>query len=221
VLALALSVAGVSSCPAGASCIPLVEFGASAPKALTHKWSALNDPVMGGQSTSRVAVENNVLNFTGHCAIVPSLKAPGFITAVAGNGFFSHETFVDVSSCKGLTIAAKDYTAGYSGYRISFGTAKPPGGKFFAQGYKADLHPVRGAFGPVSIPFSNFTDFWDDASGKAMHTCQENKQYCPDTSTLRNMKTMSIWAEGVEGRIHLEVQSVSGYGCADAAVEEQ
>ncbi len=161
---------------------------------------------MGGQSSSRVSVENDVLNFTGVCAIVPSLKAPGFITAVTGNGLFGRETFVDASSCKGLTIVAKDYTAGYKGYGISFGLAKypctgpracdtscparlhtttrppfstgcspcrggasrgrPPGGKFFAQGYKADLHPTVGSFGAVSIPFTNFTDFWDDATGK-------------------------------------------------------
>ena len=198
--------------------IPLVSFSSDAPSTLTHKWSALNDPVMGGQSTSRVAVENNVLNFTGTCAIVPSLKAPGFITAVAGRGFFSRETFVDVSSCKGLTITAKDYAAGYKGYRISFGTAKPPGGKFFAQGYKADLHPTVGAFGSVSIPFTNFTDYWDDATGKAIHTCAERQDYCPDQRTLTNMKTMSIWAEGVEGDIHLEVEKISGYGCG--SVEE-
>ena len=61
---------------------------------------------MGGQSTSRVAVENDVLDFTGYCAIVPSLKAPGFITAVTGNGMFRHESFVDVSSCTGLLINA-------------------------------------------------------------------------------------------------------------------
>jgi hypothetical protein len=96
----------------------------------------MNDPVMGGKSTSRVAVENGVLNFTGTCAIVPSLNAPGFITAVAGHsGLFSHDTFVDVSHCTGLTIEAKDFTTGYQGYRISFGTAKAPGGKFFARAW--------------------------------------------------------------------------------------
>ena len=58
--------------------IPLARFSASDPKELRHTWSALNDPVMGGQSTSRVKVEHGVLNFTGFCAIVPSLKAPGF-----------------------------------------------------------------------------------------------------------------------------------------------
>jgi hypothetical protein len=31
--------------------------------------------------------------------------------------------------------------------------------------------------------------------------------------TLSNMQTMSIWAEGVEGRVHLEVKDIAGYGC--------
>jgi len=193
--------------------IPLVSFTSSAPKTLLHEWSALNDPVMGGQSTSQVKVTGGVLNFTGYCAIVPSLRAPGFITAVTGKSFWHRETFVDVSSCSGIQITAKDFTAGYKGYRISFGTAKPPGGKFFAQGYKANLSPVVGAFGLMSIPFSNFTDFWDDATGDPIHTCTENPSYCPDSNTLSNMKTMSIWAEGVEGKVHLEVSSIAGYGC--------
>merc|ERR1719326_2804694 len=112
-MALLLTLAPGSFGFAPSADVPLVSFASDAPAALMHKWQALNDPVMGGQSTSRVAVENDVLNFTGTCAIVPSLKAPGFITAVAGRGFFSRETFVDVSSCKGLTITAKDYAAGY------------------------------------------------------------------------------------------------------------
>ena len=135
--------AGMLAMPS-ANVVPLVSFASDAPKALTHQWTAKNDPVMGGQSTSTVSVTGNILNFTGYCAIVPSLKAPGFITAETGGGFFSHEDFVDVSSCTGLTITAKAASA-YKGYRISFGSAKPPGGKFFAQGFKADV------WQPVSI----------------------------------------------------------------------
>ena len=164
-----LSLVAMTVAACGDGCVPLVSFAADAPKELQHSWSALNDPVMGGRSTSSVSVDDGLLNFTGHCAIVPSLKAPGFITAVTGRGFFSRETFVDVSSCEGLTIEAKDYTSGYQGYRISFGTAKPPGGKFFAQGYKADLHPTVGTFGSVSIPFTNFTDFWDECAAHTPH----------------------------------------------------
>jgi len=199
-----------------ASDIPLVSFAPDAAPSLTHKWSALNDPVMGGQSYSTVSVSDGILNFTGKCAIVPFLKAPGFITAATGRGFgpgkVSPETFVDVSSCKGITIIARDYSNGYSGYRISFGNAHVSG-THHAYGFKADLHPTVGSFGSVSIPFSSFTDFWDDATGKPIHSCEENREYCPDEHTLTNMQTMSIWAEGVEGHVHLEVKSISGYSC--------
>ena len=84
------------------------------------------------------------------------------------------------------------------------------------QGFKADLHPTVGSFGSVSIPFANFTDFWDDATGDPIHTCAENKALCPDDRTLRDMKTMSIWGEGVKGDVHLEIKEIRGYGCTDA-----
>jgi len=196
--------------------IPLVDFKGTDP-ATTHTWIPNNDPVMGGQSYSAVKVDNAVLNFTGKCAIVPSLQAPGFITAINSD----KTDWVDVSSCEGLTITSKSYID-YTGFRISFGHAHPVGGKFFAYGYKANWQPSS-SMGAVSIPFTNFTDFWDDATGEPIHTCSEHESYCPDEATLKNMKTMSIWAEGVEGDVHLEVDSISGYGCKGhaAAVESR
>eukprot|EP00966_Prymnesium_polylepis_P267983 6191012-Prymnesium_polylepis.1 len=225
---------------------------AAAPK---HTWTAMNDPVMGGQSFSAVAVENGVLNFTGACKIVPSLNAPGFITAVSSDS----NAWADVSTCEGLTITAKANSS-YAGYRISFGHAHPIFGKFFAS--ESPAAPLRSAFQPFLLfppapslidasksawrgrqmatrPIStrrNFTDFWDDATGNPIHTvrwwrrnvpaaviltaawlvcaqCSSNSRYCPDSKTLANMKTMSIWAEGVEGDINLQVKSVAGYGC--------
>ena len=64
---------------------------------------------------------------------------------------------------------------------------------------------------------ADFTDFWNDATGNPIHSCAEDMEYCPDVKTLENMKTMSIWAEGIEGDVHLEVQSISGYGCQAVA----
>lgn len=29
----------------------------------------------------------------------------------------------------------------------------------------------------VTLPLSGFTDYWDDATGEAIKTCQENKIY--------------------------------------------
>ena len=163
---------------------------------------------MGGKSFSSVSVEHGRLNFTGACKIVPSLQAPGFITAVNSD----RAAWSDVSHCEGLAITAKAAT-GYAGYRLSFGTAHPKGGKFFAYGFKSHFSPTVGSFGTVKVPFTNFTDFWDDATGLPIHTCQEDRQYCPDAQTLSDVKTLSIWAEGVEGDVHLEVKSIDGYDC--------
>ena len=187
--------------------IVLVDFKGDG-SSTSHTWRANNDPVMGGRSTSTVTVENNVLNFTGTCAIVPSLKAPGFITAVNSD----KNAWVDVSSCEGLKIKHKSDN-NYAGFRLSFGRAHPVGGKFFAYGYKAHFNPSVGAFGDATLPFNSFTDFWDDATGEPIHTCADNKNYCPDAKTLVNVGTMSFWAEGVEGDIHLEIDSVRGYNC--------
>jgi hypothetical protein len=163
---------------------------------------------MGGQSYSTVAVQNNVLNFTGACKIVPSLKAPGFITAVNSD----HDAFADVSSCEGLKVIHQSDND-YAGFRVSFGHTKPPGGKFFSYGFKSHFTPNVGFFGAALMPFGNFSDFWDDSTGKIIHSCAEDKVYCPDAKTLSNMETLSFWAEGVEGDVHLEVDSVVGYGC--------
>jgi len=194
--------------------IPLVDFKGDDPS-VTFDWKAMNDPVMGGQSYSTVSVSGGLLNFTGSCKIVPSLKAPGFITAVAGDRYEASQSktaWNDVSSCDGLKITARANN-GYKGYRVSFGVAHPIGGKFFANGYKSHISPTVGTFGSIFVPFKNFTDFWDDATGEPIHRCQDVPKYCPDTKTLTNMKTMSIWAEGVEGDVQLLIQSISGYNC--------
>ena len=82
--------------------ILLTDFKGTDPS-VTHTWRANNDPVMGGQSYSTVKVENEVLNFTGACKIVPFLKAPGFITAMNTD----YHPWQDISSCKGAKAKAK------------------------------------------------------------------------------------------------------------------
>ena len=85
---------------------------------------------------------------------------------------------------------------------------------FFARGFKADIGPPSvGQFGDAILSVQNFTDDWNDGTGNPVKTCASNKFYCPDQKTLSDFKTMSIWAEGVEGDIQLEVQSISGYNC--------
>ena len=178
-----------------------------------HAWQQMNDPVMGGRSTGTFTIQDGLGLFEGQVVDVPFLHAPGFIQARTKKS--KHDVFFpDVSSCEALQLIVKSNTA-YAGYRVSFGNARPKGGKRFAYGYKADMEVPTSDFGKVVIPFTDFTDFWDDATGDAIHTCHENPLYCPDEMTLKDMQIMTIWAEGVAGDVSLEIQSISAVGCAE------
>lgn len=178
----------------------------------THDWKEQNDPVMGGKSSGTFVVKDGIAVFDGDVVDVPFLKAPGFIKASTVDG----KPFPDISSCKDIELTVRA-TGDFAGYRFSFGNAHAPGGKFFAYGYKAHFAPPSGQFGIVSMPLANFTDFWDDATGKPIKACQDDKKYCPDATTLKNLKTMSVWGEGVKGKVHLEIKSIQASGCAEQA----
>jgi len=177
-------------------------------KATTHAWREQNDPVMGGRSTGTFSVQGGVGIFDGEVVDVPFLKAPGFIKASTSDS----QAFPDITGCAAIDLTVKA-TGEFSGYRFSFGTAHAPGGKFFAYGFKSHFSPPVGSFGTVSLPLSGFTDYWDDATGEPVKTCQDSQVYCPDAATLKNLKTMSVWAEGVKGKVHLEVKSIQASGC--------
>jgi Complex I intermediate-associated protein 30 (CIA30) len=184
----------------------------------SHHWFQMNDPVMGGKSTGTFKIQDGVGIFDGEVVDVPFLDAPGFIK-VESRGM---RPYADVSACKALKLALKS-TVHYGGYRVSFGNAHPRGGKTFAFGYKANLKvPTRDdgeQFEEVEILFSDFSDLWDDATGDQIKSCKEYPQYCPTVESLQNMKTIAIWAEGVAGKVHLEIKSISAIGCANVASE--
>jgi hypothetical protein len=176
-----------------------------------HSWNAMNDPVMGGKSYSSVTIENSVGVFDGEVKDVPFLKAPGFIT-MRGEG-----DYPDVSSCDTLRLTARASEA-YSGYRVSFGKKHVPG-NYYARGFKADFNPpVGNDMGNIDILFKDFTVRWDDKTGDAIKTCEEDASFCPDIKTLKNMETISLWGEGVVGKVHLEVESIKAIGCTNNAV---
>ncbi|OEU17957.1 hypothetical protein FRACYDRAFT_238388 [Fragilariopsis cylindrus CCMP1102] len=184
-----------------------------------NKWTTMNDPVMGGKSKSSLVIENGVATFEGTCAIVPFLHAPGFITMVTGhsfNPFATKSVFPDVSTCDSITINIRSRTQ-YSGYYISFGTDRVPGGGH-AMGYKSPLFNEEVPFGldfvDIIIPFNEFSSNWDEGSGKTKISCKDNNIYCPTLSTLQNMKSMSFWGEGVEGDVALDIRYIGAIGCS-------
>jgi len=197
----------------------------------TMEWRTMNDPVMGGRSKSSVVIEDGTAHFEGICAIVPFLKAPGFITMTTGvhsppgfgflrkiftNAEDEPSLFPDVSSCSGLSVTLRS-TVPYQGYYVSFGTDKAPGGRH-ASGYKSSINlPDNDAFVDLELPFSGFSSNWDDATGHTKVTCLEDPGVCPSDATLADMQTISFWGEGVEGTIALEIQTIGAYGCAAPA----
>merc|ERR1711907_405168 len=181
--------------------------------ALTHSWRETNDPVMGGASNGTFTVKDGVAIMDGSVNLIPRLQAPGFIKFET----YDMKPFPDASNCKSLRFIARSLT-NYSGYRISIGNKHAPGGKFFAFGFKAPFEAPQGEFGEVTIAFKQYSDFWDDSTGKILHTCAEDTRYCPDAKTLSNMSPITFWAEGVEGSVHLEVKSIAATSCDTAGL---
>ena len=170
----------------------------AAPK---QTWVNMNDTVMGGQSsTGAFVVAGGYGILSGEVVDVPKLQAPGFIVGESKPAWWSRD-FPDVRHCKSLAITSKS-TTDYDGYYVSFGIAHT-NWKSFAFGYKAPFTPSTTDFTTVKIPFNEFSSYWDDATGKTLKTCAENKFYCPDILTLHDMKTIKFWGEGVKGMIDL------------------
>jgi len=201
----------VCSC-ALAGDVTLVTFDNNAASSTTHAFTQKNDPVMGGKSTGTWSVDakNKVGVFEGDVVDVPFLKAPGFIKAQAADS-----KFPDISSCGAIVLKARSSTP-YGGYRLSFGNKK--GGllcSFFSRGYKARFAAPTGYpdFQNVVLPFAEFSDCNSDSTGEPKKLCRDDKSVCPDATTLKDIETVSIWAEGVSGKVHLEIESISATGC--------
>ena len=50
-------------------------------------------------------------------------------------------------------------------------------------------------------------------TGDIIVTCAEDASLCPDDATLADMGQLAIWAEGVNGDVHLEIDQVWAAGC--------
>jgi hypothetical protein len=190
-------------------------------KDTTFKWSALNDPVMGGRSTSTAVVADGALVFNGTTAIVPSLKAPGFCKATTQSGYFSHNHFNDASHFinGSLLLKVRSSTPEYKGFKVEFAAKGVPRTSPFAGGsFKADFSVQGTDWQVVSVPFDSFSYDWSDFTGECntkdpdgkQHVCcsTEHPEVCPKAKFLGDITAIAIWAEGSAGDFHIEVQWV-------------
>merc|ERR1719456_1656927 len=119
---IAIAALGASS-TASATLTKLVSFDGA--KATTHQFTDLNDPVMGGRSVStfNVDTKDKVGVFNGTCAIVPSLKAPGFCKVASDKA-----SFADVSMHLNghMELRVRSSTPKFGGFRVAFAAKNVP-----------------------------------------------------------------------------------------------
>ena len=118
--------------------------------------------------------------------------------------------YPDVSCCDSIKLTVMT-DGDYDGYYFGFGST-------FA--YKAELNiSLVGEYVDVIIPFDAFSVEWYEGTSitKIRVTCADDPSFCQQT--LKNMESLSIWGEGVEGSINLKTKSISAVGCSPADVK--
>lgn len=177
-------------------------------------WKTLIDPVMGGQSVATATVTEGHGILDGEVKIVPSLKAPGFITAQA-------DMKIDASEGYGgdLIMKVRSTTPEYTGFKVSFAASSTFATLACASGgstalgrgcFKAPFSVAAGDdFSEVRIPLSEFSDKWSSATGELTTLCKDDPSVCPTAEKLKNVQRVSIWGEGAAGKVHVELDSIS------------
>lgn len=190
-------------------------------KGLTFPWQVLNDPVMGGSSTSSFKIENNLGVFNGTCAIVKFLKAPGFAKITTKSSLFKPNVFNDVSEYLEngfFQVRAKTTTPDFKGFKVAFAAKHIPRTSMFGGGsFKADVSfTKKDEFEIISVPFNKFSYDWSpytgecstkDPTGQQHHCCskEDNYKYCPTAEYLKTITDLEFWAEGSAGDFHVEI----------------
>lgn len=203
--------------------VPLVTFDGNASthfdfteEGASHSWPS---PGPDSKGTWGVSGGHGVLN--GEIVVEWNDKSdevtggwPGFVRATA-NGDFPDASSV---SSGALILMARSSTPEYRGFHVSFGTTEKWDikkacsndlGPYKNRGcYKAAFNvPAGDDFSPVRIPFSSFSGAWLFGNGNIYKTCAEDKEFCMTSESLARIKTIELWAEGVNGKAHLEVKS--------------
>jgi len=183
--------------------IPLVKFTDGG----NYKWRVINDPVMGGLSTSTFKDENDMGVFAGTVRIVPSLKAPGFCNAEAVAPF--GKSMPDASSTIQGGIEMVMHNAGnMTAFKFAFGTR----GEYDFGSYKADFTVANSGNSEstrVYIPYNHFSNRWSASTGEPTTKCSDDKRVCPTQQALKDIGSVGIWAEGTAGEFRLEIQEIN------------
>lgn len=190
----------------------------------TFNFTEMEDPVMGSQSWGNWSLSGSEGGFGILDGIVTIVDRPATSIPGASPGFVKAAAtgpFADASSSAGgsLVLTVRTSNASYTGFHVAFAAgARFPflacegGGHIpLSNGcYKAKFTvPAGNSFSAVHVPFASFSDAWTPKTGEQRVTCAQDKSVCPTAADLAKIQRIELWAEGVDGHVHLEVQSIS------------
>jgi len=184
-------------------------------------WKDQNDPVMGGASTSTFKISADKTGvFNGTCAIVGFLHAPGFAKMVGT------AKFADITGYDTIALRVKSSTPTYQGFKLAFAAPGIPKTSIFGgSSYKAGFNLTGSDWQMVEIPFTQFSYDWSGYTGRCdtkdpgslvskgtQHYCcsksglePSKPEVCVDDKFLSTINSLEVWAEGVKGDFHIEV----------------
>jgi len=175
--------------------VPLAKFDGSMP----NTWKSVDDPVMGGQSKSHLAMDtpNKAVRWYGQVKLVPFLHAPGFCTFRSNTA-----KFPDASGTTGLHIRIRNnMTDGLKQFTLQLTTK---GGR---SGFKQGTYS-----GNITVPMSkdwiDVSTAWDDFD----LTWRGEKITGPKLNTqLDQIQSIGVstFFPGKVGQFDLEVQSLT------------
>jgi len=63
-------------------------------------------------------------------------------------------------------------------------------------------------FKDVLVPFNTFSNAWSPSTGEPTKKCSDDPNVCPTDKNKADIYQLGLWAEGVAGNFHLEVQKI-------------
>merc|ERR1719171_365252 len=169
-------------------------------KATAHAWAAVNDPVMGGQSTSTFAVDakRKVGVFKGEVKIVPFLKAAGFCNAQTKGT----QSFPDITGTDAMAFTMTN-TGNLTGIQAQV-TTQGSGTGFKHGSYMGNFEiPNDGAEHEVHVKWSDFSCEW---RGQKIKCPPMEKQL----GKITQVGVSFGQAPNVPGTFHVELKAISG-----------
>lgn len=168
----------------------------------THPWETVNDPVMGGQSTSTFKMDppRALGIWDGEVKIVPFLKAPGFCNLQAP-GLNKKADFPDASGTEGIVVMAREMnSAGLTHFNVQIMTKGAVHG--FQQGVFTGNFTMSDTMESQFIGFDKFQCSWRG----------EKVSWCPELRTqLAEITNIGIGTAfpGTAGKFFVEVANIT------------